>query len=132
MNKGKIYIAIDLKSFYASCECSERNLDPFETNLVVADPARSKATLCLAITPAMKKLGVKNRCRINEIPPDIKYITAPPRMQLYIDYSAKIYSIYLRYISKEDIHVYSIDECFLDVTDYLTLYNVTAKKWQSC
>lgn len=128
MNKGKIYIAIDLKSFYASCECSERNLDPFETNLVVADPERSKATLCLAITPAMKKLGVKNRCRINEIPPDIKYITTPPRMQLYIDYSAKIYSIYLRYISKEDIHVYSIDECFLDVTDYLALYNVTAKE----
>lgn len=128
MNKGKIYIAIDLKSFYASCECSERNLDPFETNLVVADPERSKATLCLAITPAMKKLGVNNRCRINEIPPEIKYITAPPRMQLYIDYSAKIYSIYLRYISKEDIHVYSIDECFLDVTDYLTLYNVTAKE----
>ena len=128
LNKGKIYIAIDLKSFYASCECSERNLDPFETNLVVADPERSKATLCLAITPAMKKLGVKNRCRINEIPPDIKYITAPPRMQLYIDYSAKIYSIYLRYISKEDIHVYSIDECFLDVTDYLALYNVTAKE----
>ena len=128
LNKGKIYIAIDLKSFYASCECTERNLDPFETNLVVADPERSKATLCLAITPAMKNLGVKNRCRINEIPPEIKYITAPPRMQLYIDYSAKIYSIYLRYISKEDIHVYSIDECFLDVTDYLTLYNVTAKE----
>ena len=128
MNKEKIYIAIDLKSFYASCECSERNLDPFETNLVVADPERSKATLCLAITPAMMKLGVKNRCRINEIPPEIKYITASPRMQLYIDYSAKIYSIYLRYISKEDIHVYSIDECFLDVTDYLTLYNVTAKE----
>lgn len=128
LNKGKIYIAIDLKSFYASCECTERNLDPFTTNLVVADPERSKATLCLAITPAMKKLGVKNRCRINEIPPEIKYITAPPRMRLYIDYSAKIYSIYLRYISKEDIHVYSIDECFLDVTDYLTLYNVTAKE----
>ena len=128
LNKGKTYIAIDLKSFYASCECTERNLDPFTTNLVVADPERSKATLCLAITPAMKKLGVKNRCRINEIPPEIKYITAPPRMQLYIDYSAKIYSIYLRYISKEDIHVYSIDECFLDVTDYLTLYNVTAKE----
>ena len=128
LNKGKTYIAIDLKSFYASCECTERNLDPFTTNLVVADPERSKATLCLAITPAMKKLGVKNRCRINEIPPKIKYITAPPRMQLYINYSAKIYSIYLRYISKEDIHVYSIDECFIDVTDYLTLYNVTAKE----
>ena len=128
LNKGKIYIAIDLKSFYASCECTERNLDPFTTNLVVADPERSKATLCLAITPAMKKLGVKNRCRINEISPEIKYITAPPRMQLYINYSAKIYSIYLRYIAKEDIHVYSIDECFIDVTDYLALYHVTAKE----
>ena len=76
----------------------------------------------------MKKLGVKNRCRINEISPEIKYITAPPRMQLYINYSAKIYSIYLRYIAKEDIHVYSIDECFIDVTDYLALYHVTAKE----
>ena len=73
MNKGKIYIAIDLKSFYASCECSERNLDPFETNLVVADPERSKATLCLAITPAMKKLGVKNRCRINAVNVDVLF-----------------------------------------------------------
>lgn len=128
MEHQKSYICIDLKSFYASVECVERGLDPFTTNLVVADPTRTQSTICLAITPAMKKLGVKNRCRIHEIPTDIEYITAMPRMQLYMDYSAKIYSIYLRYISKEDIHVYSIDECFMDVTDYLTLYDMTAKE----
>lgn len=99
------YFCCDLKSFYASVECAERNLDPFTTNLVVADPDRSKETLCLAITPAMKALGVKNRCRIYEIPPNIEYIVAPPRMQLYIDYSARIYEIYLKYFSKDDIHV---------------------------
>ena len=88
------YLCCDLKSFYASVECAERNLDPFTTNLVVADPDRSKGTLCLAITPAMKALGVKNRCRIYEIPLNIDYIVAPPRMQLYIDYSARIYEIY--------------------------------------
>ena len=126
-NKAAI-ICIDLKSFYASVECVERGLDPFKTNLVVADPTRSKSTICLAITPAMKTLGIKNRCRIHEIPENIKYITAMPRMQLYIDYSAKIYGIYLRYVSKEDIHVYSVDECFIDVTDYLDLYHLTAKE----
>ena len=89
---------------------------------------RSKSTICLAITPAMKKLGVKNRCRIHEIPENITYITAMPRMQLYLDYSARIYSIYLRYLSKEDIHVYSVDECFMDVTDYLNLYQKTPKE----
>jgi DNA polymerase V len=89
-------ICIDLKSFYASVECVERGLDPFKTNLVVADPTRSKSTICLAITPAMKSLGIKNRCRIHEIPDCVKYITAMPRMQLYMDYSAKIYGIYLR------------------------------------
>ena len=128
MGRQKSFICIDLKSFYASVECVERGLDPFKTNLVVADPTRSKSTICLAITPAMKKLGVKNRCRIHEIPAGIEYITAMPRMQLYIDYSAKIYSIYLRYVSKEDIHVYSIDECFMDVTDYLSLYHLTEKE----
>ena len=128
MERQKSYICIDLKSFYASVECVERDLDPFTTNLVVADPTRSQSTICLAITPAMKKLGVKNRCRIHEIPVGIEYITAMPRMQLYIDYSAKIYSIYLRYLSKEDIHVYSIDECFMDVTDYLSLYDMSAKE----
>ena len=96
-NKSVI-ICIDLKSFYASVECVERGLDPFKTNLVVADPTRSKSTICLAITPAMKALGIRNRCRIHEIPENIEYITAMPRMQLYIDYSAKIYGIYLRYV----------------------------------
>ena len=121
-------ICIDLKSFYASVECVERGLNPFKTNLVVADPTRSKSTICLAITPAMKSLGIKNRCRIHEIPDCVKYITAMPRMQLYMDYSAKIYGIYLRYVSKEDIHVYSVDECFIDVTNYLQLYHLTAKE----
>ena len=128
MGRQKSFICIDLKSFYASVECVERGLDPFKTNLVVADPTRSQSTICLAITPAMKKLGVKNRCRIHEIPAGIEYITAMPRMQLYIDYSARIYSIYLRYVSKEDIHVYSIDECFMDVTNYLSLYHMTEKE----
>lgn len=122
------YLCCDLKSFYASVECAERNLDPFTTNLVVADPDRSKGTLCLAITPAMKALGVKNRCRIYEIPPNIDYIVAPPRMQLYIDYSARIYEIYLKYFSKDDIHVYSIDESFVDCTPYKELYGMTAKE----
>lgn len=127
MERESWFICIDLKSFYASVECAERGLDPFQTNLVVADPTRSKSTICLAITPAMKKLGVKNRCRIHEIPENIEYITAMPRMQLYLDYSARIYSIYLRYVSKEDIHVYSVDECFLDVTEYLRLYQSKPK-----
>ena len=126
-NKSEI-ICIDLKSFYASVECVERGLDPFKTNLVVADPTRSKSTICLAITPAMKALGIRNRCRIHEIPENIEYITAMPRMQLYIDYSAKIYGIYLRYVSKEDIHVYSVDECFIDVTNYLSLYHLSEKE----
>lgn len=121
----KIYFCIDLKSFYASVECVDRNLDPFKTNLVVADPSRGNGAICLAVSPAMKKLGVKNRCRIYEIPKNIKYIVATPRMKKYMDYSSKIYEIYLKYVSKDDIHVYSIDEAFLDVTNYLNLYNVT-------
>ena len=121
---GRTYLCIDLKSFYASVEAVERGLDPMTTNLVVADPERSENTICLAITPAMKALGVKNRCRIRDIPSNIDYITATPRMQKYIDYSAEIYSIYLRYISKDDIHVYSVDEAFLDVTEYLNHYHL--------
>lgn len=124
----KEYMVIDLKSFYASVECVERNLDPFTTNLVVADPDRQRGTICLAITPAMKALGVKNRCRVFEIPKGISYIMAPPRMQLYIDYSAEIYGIYLKYISKEDIHVYSIDEAFFDVSDYQEYYGMSAQE----
>ena len=120
----KYYFCIDLKTFYASVECVERGLDPFNTNLVVADPERGKGTICLAISPKMKMLGVKNRCRIFEIPPTIKYIVATPRMKKYIEYSANIYAIYLKYFSKEDIHVYSIDEAFMDVTKYLKLYKL--------
>ena len=120
----KYYLCIDLKTFYASVECVERGLDPFNTNLIVADPTRGKGTICLAISPKMKMLGVKNRCRIFEIPPTIKYIIATPRMKKYIEYSANIYGIYLKYFAKEDIHVYSIDEAFMDVTKYLKLYKL--------
>lgn len=109
-------------------ECAERGLDPMKTNLVVADPERTDRTICLAVSPSMKKLGVRNRCRVFEIPPNIDYIMAEPRMQKYIDYAAEIYGIYLRYISKEDIHVYSIDEAFLDVTPYLHVYEKTPKE----
>ena len=126
--KNRIYLCIDLKSFYASVECRERGLDPILTRLVVADPERSEKTICLAVSPAMKALGVPGRCRVFEIPEGIDYVMAPPRMQLYIDYSAEIYGVYLKYISKEDIHVYSIDECFFDVTDYLTMYQMTARE----
>lgn len=123
----KIYCCIDLKSFYASAECVERGLDPFKANLVVADPDRSKGTVCLAISPSMKALGVKNRCRVYEIPNGINYIIAKPRMRFYMEKSAEIYSVYLRYISPEDIHVYSIDEVFIDLTDYIKLYKKSAK-----
>ena len=125
---NRTYLCIDLKSFYASVECVERGLDPMTTNLVVADPTRTEKTICLAITPAMKALGIKNRCRIFEIPKSVDYIVAPPRMQKYVDISADIYSIYLKYIAKEDIHVYSIDEVFMDVTDYLALYRLSARE----
>lgn len=126
--EDRTYICIDLKSFYASVECVERGLDPMKTCLVVADPERTEKTICLAVSPAMKALGVPGRCRVFEIPPDIRYVMASPRMQLYIDYSANIYAIYLKYFSKEDIHVYSIDEVFIDVTDYLAMYRMTAKE----
>lgn len=126
--REKSTICIDLKSFYASVECVERGLDPMTTNLVVADPERSEKTICLAITPSMKAMGIKNRCRLFEIPKGIDYIIAPPRMQKYIDYSADIYEIYLRYLSKEDIHIYSVDEAFLDLTSYLSTYHMTAKE----
>ena len=126
--KDKFYLCIDLKSFFASVECVERGLDPMVTNLVVADPSRSEKTICLAITPAMKALGIKNRCRVYEIPKGVEYIMAPPRMRKYIEYSAKVYSCYLKFVAKEDIHVYSIDEVFIDATPYLKLYKMTAKE----
>ena len=128
MSQDRTYICIDLKSFYASVECRERGLDPLTTNLVVADPERTEKTICPAVSPAMRARGVPGRCRVFQIPPDIDYMMAPPRMQLYIDYSADIYAIYLQYISKEDIHVYSIDEAFMDVTDYLPMYRMSAKE----
>ncbi|MDO4868868.1 MAG: DNA repair protein [Bacillota bacterium] len=124
----KFYICIDLKSFYASVECVERGLDPMTTNLVVADPERSDKTICLAVSPSMKKLGVSNRCRVFEIPKNIDYIMATPRMQKYIDYAAEIYGIYLSYFSQDDIHVYSIDEAFIDVTAYLHMYRSDARQ----
>lgn len=125
---ARAYICIDLKSFYASVECVERGLDPMTTDLVVADPTRTEKTICLAVSPSLKKKGVKNRCRLFEIPKNLDYIIAPPRMQKYINYSARIYGIYLKYLSKDDIHVYSVDEAFLDVTDYLKLYQKTPRE----
>lgn len=129
MIKNRTYACIDMKSFFASVECAERGLNPMTTNLVVADEERGEGTICLAVSPSMKALGVKNRCRYFQIPKNIDFITARPRMQKYIDYAAEIYGIYLDYIDKEDIHVYSIDESFIDITDYLVLYNKTAKEF---
>ena len=122
------YLCIDFKSFFASVECVERSLDPMKAKLVVADPDRSEGTVCLAVSPAMKALGVRNRCRMYEIPKNIDFIQAPPRMRLYIEYSAEAYGVYLKYVSKDDIYVYSIDEAFLDVTDYLSMYKMTARE----
>ena len=122
----KTYLCIDLKSFYASVECVERGLDPLKVNLVVADPSRGNGAICLAITPNMKKLGIQNRCRIFEIPSNVRYITALPRMKKYMEVSSQIYGIYLKYVSPEDIHPYSVDECFIDVSQYLNLYNLTS------
>ena len=127
--KQRVYLVIDMKSFFASVECAERGLDAMTTKLVVADESRTDKTICLAVSPAMKALGVKNRCRLFEIPKGIDYIIAPPRMKKYIEYAAKIYGMYLKYISKTDIHVYSIDECILDVTDYLKIYKLKAKEF---
>lgn len=124
----RIYMCIDLKCFYASVECADRHLDPFKTNLVVADPTRGNTTICLAITPAMKALGVRNRCRIFEIPDGIVYQKAMPRMRRYMEVSAQIYQIYLSFFAKEDIHVYSIDECFIDATPYLAYYGCTPRE----
>ena len=156
------YIAIDLKSFYASVECVERGLDPLTTNLVVADSARTEKTICLAVSPSLKSFGVPGRPRLFEVVAKIRdennhrrwrtptrqfvgatydyklllenpaleidYIVAPPRMALYIDYSTRIYQVYLKYFSPEDIHVYSIDEVFIDVTHYLKTYKKTPRE----
>lgn len=138
--KGKkVYIAIDLKSFYASVECMERGLDPLTTNLVVADASRTEKTICLAVSPSLKQYGIPGRARLFEVNQrlrevkaatgkEISFITAPPQMAKYIDISTKIYKEYLHFISPEDIHVYSIDECFMDVTHYLNLYQMTPRQ----
>ncbi|MBQ8011419.1 MAG: DNA methylase, partial [Oscillospiraceae bacterium] len=155
----RYYIAIDLKSFYASVECVERGLDPLTTNLVVADASKTEKTICLAVTPSLKAIGVPGRPRLFEVVQKVQhanrdrqykapwrqfsgsscnaaelaadpslavdYIIAPPQMARYMEISTKIYEIYLRYIAPEDIHVYSIDEVFMDVTEYLPTYKCT-------
>ena len=123
----KTYLCIDLKTFYASVECVDRGFDPLKARLVVADPSRGRSTICLAVSPAMKALGVRNRCRMFDIPEDLEYTIARPRMRRYMEVSAQIYGIYLRYVSPQDIHVYSIDECFIDATPYLRLYRTSAR-----
>lgn len=162
MAKERVYIAIDLKSFYASVECKDRGLDPMNTNLVVADNSRTSKTICLAVSPSLKSYGVPGRPRLFEVEqkirqvnaarqmvaPDRKltgesynnaeliadpslsvgYITAIPRMARYVKYSTDIYKIYLKYVAPEDIHIYSIDEVFMDVTDYLTAYKRDARQ----
>ena len=159
-DKGRTYIAIDLKSFYASVECVERGLDPLTTNLVVADRSRTEKTICLAVSPSLKAYGIPGRARLFEVEqrlrqvnaerrrktcgyrltgksvsdtelkrhPDweVDYIAAPPRMAYYIEHSTRIYKIYLNYVAPEDIHVYSIDEVFMDVTSYLPVYGIPA------
>ena len=115
-------IAIDLKSFFASCECVERGLDPFKVNLVVANPNQGNGAITLAVTPALKKLGVKGRSRLYEIPKHIKYEIVPPHMKLYLEKSRAVVSILLDYVDEKDLHVYSVDESFLDVTNYLKMY----------
>ncbi len=133
----KQYIAIDLKSFYASVECFERGLDPLTTNLVVADESRTDKTICLAVSPSLKAFGIPGRARLFEVKKvlgdyekrtgrHVDFIIAPPRMAKYISFSTDIYNIYLNYISSEDIHVYSIDEVFIDCTSYLSIYKKTA------
>lgn len=116
------YCCIDLKSFYASVECVDRGLDPLTARLIVADPERGGGTICLAVSPALKKLGVSARPRVYEIPAHLEYIMAPPRMALYMEKSAEIVGIYYEYVSPDDVHVYSIDECFIDLTPYNKLY----------
>ena len=136
------YIAIDMKSFYASAECVARGMDPLRTNLLVADSSRSDQTICLAVSPSLKAIGVPSRPRLFEAKQAIRkdeqahhttvsYIAAVPRMAMYEEISAQIYGIYLKYVSPEDVHVYSIDECFIDCTPYLHLYKTEADKWGS-
>lgn len=128
VDTDRMYMCIDLKSFYASVECADLGLDPFTTPLVVADGSRGKGAITLAISPALKKLGVKNRSRLFEIPPHIEYLTVKPHMKRYMQASAEIYGILLKYVAPEDVHVYSIDEYFIDITPYLPLYKKTPRE----
>ena len=118
-------LSIDLKSFFASCECVARKLDPFTFPLVVANPYQGGGAITLAVTPYLKGLGVPSRGRLYQIPKNIKYMIAPPRMSYYIKKSKEVISVYLDYVAKDDLYVYSIDECFLDVTNYLKMYKKT-------
>lgn len=131
--KQRTYIAIDLKSFYASVECMDRGLDPLTTNLVVADESRTQKTICLAVSPSLKAYGIPGRARLFEVARTAKqygltYIAAPPRMARYMEVSRNIYNVYLKYVAPEDIHVYSIDEVMMDVTSYLSVYGLTPKE----
>ncbi len=140
MNGERVYASIDLKSFYASVECVERGLDPLETNLVVADESRTEKTICLAVSPSLKALGLGGRCRLFEViekvraaekktGKKIEYIVAPHRMKMYMEYSARIYEkVYLKYLSAEDVHVYSIDEVLCDLTGYLKMYGKSPRE----
>ena len=128
-HQQRTYITIDLKSLYASVECVDRGLDPLSTNLVVADESRTEKTICLAVSPSLKAYGIGGRARLFEVyqkARGVEFIIAPPRMAHYIEVSTKVYQTYLKYIAPEDIHVYSIDEVFMDVTAYLNSYKMTA------
>lgn len=126
-SSNRTYLCIDLKSFYASVECIDRRLDPFAANLVVADPERSANTICLAITPALKARGVKNRCRLRDVPDGIDFVCAVPRMKRYMEVSGHVVNAYRQFVSSDDMHVYSIDESFIDATPYLKLYGVDGR-----
>lgn len=137
--ESRTYAAIDLKSFFASVECILRGLDPLKAKLVVADESRTEKTICLAVTPALKAYGIPGRARLFEVNQkvrevlrrtgeNIEFTIAKPQMAKYVEYSTKVYNVYLKYVSAEDIHAYSIDECFLDLTKYLKLYKKTARE----
>lgn len=137
--ESRTYAAIDLKSFFASVECILRGLDPLKAKLVVADESRTEKTICLAVTPALKAYGIPGRARLFEVNQKVRevlrrtgekieFTIAKPQMAKYVEYSTKVYNVYLKYVSAEDIHAYSIDECFLDLTKYLKLYKKTARE----
>ena len=136
---SRTFAAIDLKSFFASVECILRGLDPLKAKLVVADESRTEKTICLAVTPALKAYGIPGRARLFEVNQKVReverrtgekveFLIAKPQMAMYVKYSTKVYNVYLKYVSAEDIHAYSIDECFLDLTKYLKLYKKTARE----